>query len=252
MKDKIEIHADAISLRKQLGEDSFSPIEIFSMLGNTENLTVVFYPMSDRISGACIRDDNMKLIAINSRLTYGRQRFTAAHELCHLFFHEDFKYVVCAKDIDNNQEPQEKEADMFASYFLAPYEALSDFIKIKLGKKKGNLAVSDVVKIEQYYGLSRQAALWRLINDGYLSPEEARAMKTGIILSAMRLGFDATLYSPTPAEKQYNTLGEYIKIAEELKEKNLVSNGKYEELLLDAFRSDIVFGLNDEGEERYD
>lgn len=252
MKDKIEINSDAISLRKQLGEDSSSPIDIFSMMGSTDDLTVVFYPMSDRISGACIRDDSNKLIAINSRLTYGRQRFTAAHELCHLFFHENFKSVICAKDIDNTKDPQEKEADMFASYFLAPYEALSDFIKTKLGKQKGNLDISDVVKIEQHYGLSRQAALWRLVNDGYLSPDEARGMKTGIIVSAMKLGFDAKLYLPTSEEKQYNTLGQYIKFAEELKDKSLVSNGKYEELLLDAFRSDIVFGLNDEGEEHYD
>jgi hypothetical protein len=68
----------------------------------------------------------------------------------------------------------------------------------------------------------------------------------------MKLGFDAKLYLPTSEEKHYNTLGQYIKFAEELKDKSLVSNGKYEELLLDAFRSDIVFGLNDEGEEYYD
>ena len=29
-------------------------------------------------------------------------------------------------------------------------------------------------------------------------------------------------------------------------------NGKYEEILLNAFRGDIVFGLNTEGEEKYD
>ena len=46
--------------------------------------------------------------------------------------------------------------------------------------------------------------------------------------------------------------GKYIKIAEELKDKNLISKGKYEELLLDAFRGDIVYGLNTEREERYD
>jgi len=252
VKERIEINSDAINLRKYFGEDIYSPIDIFSMLNNSEDFTVVFYPMSDRISGICIRENGNKIIGINSTLTYGRQRFTAAHELCHLFFHNNFKSIICAKDIDKNKDSQEKEADMFASYFLAPYEAMNDFIVAKLKKQKGNLDINDVVKIEQNYGLSRQATLWRLINEGYLSIDDSENMKTGIILSAIKLGFDDKLYLPAPQEKQYYTLGRYIKLAEELKEKELVTSGKYEEILLNAFRGDIVFGLNVEGEENYD
>ncbi len=252
MKERIEINSDAINLRKYFGEDIYSPIDIFSMLNNSEDFTVVFYPMSDRISGICIRENGNRIIGINSTLTYGRQRFTAAHELCHLFFHNNFKSIICAKDIDKNKDSQEKEADMFASYFLAPYEAMNDFIVTKLKKQKGNLDINDVVKIEQNYGLSRQATLWRLINEGYLSIDDSESMKTGIISSAIKLGFDDKLYLPAPQEKQYYTLGRYIKLAEELKEKELMTSGKYEEILLDAFRGDIVFGLNIEGEENYD
>ena len=77
-------------------------------------------------------------------------------------------------------------------------------------------------------------------------------MKKNIILSAKKFGYDAKLYSPTPTDKQYNTLGQYITLAEQINERGLVSTGKYEELLLDAFRSDIVFGMDDEAEEHYD
>lgn len=252
MKEKIEINAEAISLRKRFGEDAHSPIDIFSMLNNNENITIVFYPMSERISGMSIRDREIKLIAINSRTTYGRQRFTAAHELCHLFLHDNFQSIVCGKDIDLSKDPQEKEANLFASYFLAPYEALRNFVSKKLQKKKDNLDQNDVIRIEQYYGLSRQATLWRLVDDGYLSFEQARTMKTGIILSAVKLGFDSRLYQPTPSEKQYYTLGRYIELVERLRENKQISGGKYDELLLTAFRSDIVYGLNNEGEERYD
>jgi len=252
MKEKIEINSEAISLRKQFGEDIYSPIDIFSILHSDEDLTVVFYPMSNRLSGLCIRDGNDKIIGINSTSTYGRQRFTMAHELYHLFFHENFKSIICSKDLEKNKDPQEKEADMFASYFLAPYESLKDFIKYKLGKEKHALEINDVVRIEQHYGLSRQATLWRLINDGYLSREKADTMRKGIILSASRLGFDDKLYLPTPEDRQYTTLGKYIRLAEELKEKDLISNGKYEEILLNGFRGDIVYGLNTEGEENYD
>ena len=65
MKEKIEINSDALSLRKHFGEDVYSPIDIFTMLSNNEEMTSLFYPMSERISGICIRDDDNKLIAIN-------------------------------------------------------------------------------------------------------------------------------------------------------------------------------------------
>jgi Zn-dependent peptidase ImmA (M78 family) len=248
MKEKIEINAEAVSLRKQFGEDAFSPIDIFSILHSNEDITIVFYPMSHRISGMCIRDGSNKVIGINSTSTYGRQRFTLAHELCHLFFHDNFKSMVCSKDLESHKDPEEQEADLFASFFLAPYESLQDFIKNKLGREKHRLEINDVVRIEQHYGLSRQATLWRLVSDGYLSSQKAGTMKSGIMLSAIKLGFDDKMYLPTPENKQYFTFGKYIKLAEELKEKGLISNGKYEEVLLDGFRGDIVYGLNTAGE----
>ncbi|MCL6588776.1 MAG: ImmA/IrrE family metallo-endopeptidase [Firmicutes bacterium] len=252
MKEKIELNSDAIKLRKEFGEDPYAPLDIFSILNNREDLTVVFYPMSERISGISIRDGDIKLMAVNSTLTYGRQRFTAAHELCHLYFHENYSSNICGKDIDKNYDAKEKEADMFASYFLAPLESLNDFIKTKLKKEKNHLDVHDVIRIEQHYGLSRQATLWRLKNDGYLPFKDAETMKTGIISGALKLGFDIKLYLPAPQERQYHTLGRYIKLAEELREKALISNGKYEELLLNAFRGDIVYGLDSEGTGNYD
>jgi Zn-dependent peptidase ImmA (M78 family) len=252
MKENIELNAEAISLRKQFGEDAGSPIEIFSLLQNNGDLTIVFYPMSDRISGMSIRDGNNQIIGVNSTSTYGRQRYTIAHELYHLFFQEDFNGIICPMDLETDKDPQEKEANMFASYFLAPYEALAHFIRNKLGKKKYSLEINDVVRIEQYFGLSRQATLWRLINDGYLTRNKADTMKTKIISSALRLGFDSKLYLPTPEENQYITFGKYINLVEELKNRELISSGKYEELLLDGFRGDIVYGFSAQEDEKYD
>jgi len=37
-----------------------------------------------------------------------------------------------------------------------------------------------------------------------------------------------------------------LKQVEELRQKDLVSSGKIDELLLDAFRDDIVFGLDED------
>jgi len=252
LKEKIELNSEAISLRKEFGEDANSPIDIFSLIHNNDDLTIVFYPMSSRVSGICIRDVSNKIIGVNSTSTYGRQRFTIAHELYHLYFHENFESIVCFTDLEMNKSPTEKEADMFASYFLAPYEALSYFIRKQLGKEKQGLETEDVVRLEQHFGMSRQAMLWRLINDDYLKPVKADTMKTGIIVSARKLGYDDKLYTPTPEDKRYATFGKYIRLAEELKARELVSTGKYEELLLNGFRTDIVYGFDTEEEEIYD
>jgi hypothetical protein len=56
---------------------------------------------------------------------------------------------------------------------------------------------------------------------------------------AIFLGFDIDLYLPTNVNK---VVGKYIKLAIELNEKELISQGKYEELLLSAFREDLVYG----------
>lgn len=230
-----------------------SPIDIFASIGEIDNLTLVFYPFSENISGMCIKQDKEKIIAINSSLSYGRQRYSAAHELYHLFIQLDLPTTtICEKNIESQKKIPEIEANRFASYFLAPYDALKGYIKDTLKKQPYTLSVDDVVKIEQYFQMSRQAILFRLINEGYIDEGFAETMKTNIIKSAIRLGYSTTLYLPLEQEKQYMTIGSYIKLAEELRDKDIISNGKYEELLLDAFRSDIVYNINMSEVERYD
>jgi hypothetical protein len=51
---------------------------------------------------------------------------------------------------------------------------------------------------------------------------------------------------PQPDEKKYFVTGEYIRKIEKLTEKDIISNGKREELLMDGFRADIVYNLDEE------
>ncbi len=252
MKDRIELNSEAIRLRREFGEDLLSPIDVFSMIDNLDRVTVVLYPMSDRISGMCIRTGIDNLIAINSTSSYGRRRFTAAHELYHLYIQESFKSVICANDFYGGKDDEERNADAFASYFLAPYDALKLYIRDKLKKTHFPLTIDDVVRIEQHFGMSRQATLYRLVAEKNITQEFADTLKTNVIRSARKLGFDDKLYIPLPSDKQYLTIGSYVELAENLKEKEIISNGKYEGYLLDAYRSDIVYNMNADGEERYD
>lgn len=254
MKFESELSYQANELRKRFGEDLASPVDVFSILQSQEHLTLVFYPFSKQISGMCVRArSGEQLIAINSTSTLGRQRFTAAHELYHLYIQDEITTVICGNDIGVGRDEEEKNADCFASFFLAPNDALRSFIEKNLfNNKRRPLTIEDVVRIEQYFRMSRQATLFRLVGDKWMSLDLANTLKTNIITSARKLGFGDALYSPSPENQQYFTTGSYIKLAELLNEKDVVSTGKYEGLLLDAFRADIVYNLANEGQEAYD
>ena len=251
MKSSIELNSNALKMRKILNEDSASPIDIFSLINNLKGFTLVFYPMSDRISGMCIREENSKIIAINSNMSYGRQRFTAAHELYHLFFEDKLRNVICEKNIGEEKSDSEKEADTFASYLLAPYDSLRNYLE-ENDILNQNITIEDIINMEQFYQLSHQAMIYRLVYDKYLDWNQSSALKMSVSQKAMRLGYDDKLYKASEENRKYFSIGEYVKKVETLKERDLISNGKYEELLLDAFRADIVYNLGNEGVELND
>ena len=235
----------AVWLRKQLGEDTSSRIDIFPLIvaniERSKHFTMVFYPMGDRLSGMCVKGTGSTVIAINSAMSVGRQHFSMAHELFHVYFDDNLSTAICSQKIDQ-----------FASYFLVPPDALTAAIARVKQKVDDKLTVGNVVELEQYFWVSRQAMLFRLLEENELTSQEAEPMRRGVINSARNLGYDDSLYKPLPLEKQHATYGYYIQQAEESLKEGLISNGKYEELLLEAFRSDLVYGEASEGSESVD
>ncbi len=238
--DKFDLANKALELRRKMGEDSFSPIDIFSLIQRLEDITLIMYPLGNNISGYCRKCTHTNIIVINSSMTYGRQRYSLAHELYHIYFDEDMSSFICSNF--NNKILSEQNADMFASYFLMPQNAFEQF---KITKP---VSVNDIVKLEQYYKISRKALLYRLLNDNYINGTELESFSNNVKLSAKRAGYSDALYNPSPESEKYFVYGKYVKEAEELLECNKISTGKYEEYLLSAYRDDIVFGLADGGE----
>lgn len=242
--DRIDLSNKAYRVRKLLGADGQSPVDLFKLVQGIEDLTLVFYPLGQNISGVCYKGASSRVIAVNSRMSLGRQRFSLAHELYHLFFDEAKESQVSRMAIGVG-DAIERCADQFASYLLMPPAALSESLD---GIKADRPGVEDVIRLEQYYGLSHKAMLYRLVSDGVLTAQDAGAMETGVMGLAARLGYDTSLYRPAPEGKERMVLGRYLALSEKLLEKECISQGKYEELLLDAFRDDIVFGdLGEEG-----
>ena len=249
MIDKLDLNTKAQELREMLGEDANSPVDIFALVGQIDKLTLCYYPFKDNISGMCVADEKIKLIAINSTMSYGRQRFSLAHELYHLFYDTSSRFNVCGKRFDTGSEA-EKNADQFASYFLAPYKALKTMVRKAC--EQGTLSLVSIIEFEQYFGMSHAAMLWRLFSEGYITKEEMDSYGHGVTLLARQLGFDDKLYKPTWVDFQKKTYGYYLKQVERVKKEDLVSEGKIDELLLDAYRDDIAFGYDETGGEIID
>ena len=249
MIDYAGLMTKAAMLRKKLGEDSDSPIDVFALAQRIEGLSLVYYPLGENLSGMCIKGQGENnVVAINSTMTQGRQRFTLAHEFYHLYFDENM-VAVCEKNLYSGKDV-EKSADLFASYFLMPEAALLIMAKTLIkNSQKQQLTLEDLIHIEQYFGVSHQAIVYRLRFTPYLEQSKADLFFNVFVRSrAELLGYSSDLYKALPIEKQYMTYGHYIKQAEQLFSKGLISTGKYEQLLLDAFRTDLVYGEEEDGD----
>ncbi|MDY4067111.1 ImmA/IrrE family metallo-endopeptidase [Bullifex sp.] len=248
MIDYADLMTKAERLMKQLGEDNNSPVDIFALAQGIELLTIVYYPLGNKISGMCVKGaEGRCTIALNSSMTLGRQRFTLAHVFFHMFYDTNMK-TICAKSIGTGCEI-EKMADAFAAYFLMPRAALADKADNLISKHEGKINLQDIIRIEQYFGVSHQTAVYQLNNCGYISRKELDdLLNISVKRQAEAMGFSSDLYLPLPKEKQYCTYGHYIKQADQLLNRDIISNGKYEELMLAAFRDDLVYGAEEGGE----
>lgn len=244
MRTPQELNSLALRTRRMWNEDSYSPIDIFAIVNGwkEKKITIVKYPMSSRLSGMCTKEGEDIIICINSTTSYGRQRFTLAHELYHVLYEENMKRVICDMSMSSDKSESEQEADQFASYLLMPYDALLEY---EQDKDKWNL--EKVIDAEQFFQVSHQAMLRRLVCDKLIGNEIADKYKAiTVSTEAAKLGYGKELYFQTDKSKQYFTTGEYIRKVEKMAEKDLISEGKREELLLEAYRADIVYNFDEE------
>lgn len=118
---------------------------------------------------------------------------------------------------------------------------------IQYSEKFPSWELKNIIEAEQFFQISHMAMMLRLQTDKLISEAEAMQYQ-GITVSreTARLGYSKELYLPLPKGRQYFTTGEYIRKVENLSEKDIISNGKKEELLLDAYRADIVYNLDEE------
>lgn len=133
------------------------PIDIFKMLRDFG----VFYEFRelDQLEGAYSPDssDYPAAVVINKKRPFQRQRFTAAHELCHHL--KDYSsQVMCPFGRTN---PIEQYADAFAAEILMPQQIFISEAN-KLVKQDGFVDPEDAFILCHTFGTSYQAVIYRL------------------------------------------------------------------------------------------
>ena len=186
------------------------------------------------------KSDDM-VVCINSNMSRGRQRFTLAHELYHLLFEDDQRDLIICES--SNKDDSELEANIFASYLIMPYEGLERYYKTN---NIVRWTLEDTIRAEQFFQMSHHAMLFRLREQEFITKEECLNFRKVLIGYEARInGFSDDLYVQSDESKKYYSLGKYIRLVEKAFTENKISDGKRDELLLDAFRSDLTFNFNE-------
>lgn len=139
-------------------DDIQYPINPFKML---KDEGVLFSIQSfDKLEGIYIPasgKDDMPLVGINGNRPITRQRFTAAHELCHHFKDSD-KTSSCP--IFGKKNAAERFADKFAAVLLMPYYEMKRQIDVRKDES-GFVTFDGVLGIAEYFGVSFGACAYR-------------------------------------------------------------------------------------------
>ena len=192
------------------------------------NILTIFRPLSENFSGMCLKDkSDHRFMLVNSNQSRGRQHFTIAHELYHLYIEENPTPHKCNPG-NGSKDPVEQCADMFASSLLMPETGICQLIsETELATK--NISIATVLKLEHYFSVSRSALLYRLLNIKLITEAtRAKIAALGVKSSARCFGYDTALYE---SANEGLIIGDFGEKAHGLFEQGKISEGHYIELL---------------------
>lgn len=229
IKEKL-IEYKANKFREKCGLSAAEPVDLYRLLSKL-NVISFFTAMSENFSGMAVKNELGNFIMINCNDIIARQHFTIAHELYHLYIQENFTDELCYVGRFNKKDKEEYNADWFASYLLMPEFAIFEQIsKDELGKNK--ITIDTIIKMEQYFGVSRLALLNRLMFIDLISKDKKdKILEQGNIKrSAMLLGFSEQQYEPGNKNR---FIGDYGEKAKRLYDSELISETDYYSLMLE-------------------
>lgn len=136
----------AMRVRKRAGYQITQPVCVFDL---AEKIDVeVKFIGGNSFGGMFVRD--FERILVPAKRPPGRQAFTCAHELGHWYFdHGTRVELIEALDKGGDEDPDERIANVFASYLLMPKWAIEHALRYR------RLAVDSASSVE-LYGVANQ------------------------------------------------------------------------------------------------
>ena len=145
--DDADKAAKELRKRWKLGE---APIFDLTELLEDHGIRIFEIRTSDRFNGISARVGDLPVIAVNLNDDSVRRRFTLAHELGHtLLDFEDGKGL----------GQKEKLCHAFASAFLLPENVIISELG---GRHRSKIAIQELIKLKEIYGISIQAIMVRI------------------------------------------------------------------------------------------
>jgi len=159
--------------------DGLTRIDVYSTI-HRQGAVLIFRPM-DKLLGAYF-NEVAKGIMINIDRPVGQQRYTAAHELGHMFMghepHADDKDVLRRSPISlaSDVPRQELEADVFASAFLLPQFVIVNYFH-QQGLEPGQpLTAHDIYQASLRHGASYKATLFAYERENLITAAQRREL----------------------------------------------------------------------------
>lgn len=103
-------------------------------------------------------ENDIDVVAINFDRPLYRQRFTAAHEICHCIKDKN-NAIICP--IDGKKTEIEKFADEFAARLLMPLKELKKQVELYVNNK-GYIDLENVIFVSEYFGVSFESCVFNI------------------------------------------------------------------------------------------
>lgn len=188
--------------RKRLGLGMLAVANLTEIIAN-QGIWVASTNLPEGMSGLFFNNKKTGLvILVNADHVKSRKRFSYAHEYAHALLDRDADIRV--SNMDNHAELIEVRANAFAAAFLMPSEGVYDFFgKLNKGKPAKSeslifdvvtgekseaenrlppysqaLTYTDIAMMAHYFGVSYQAAVYRLRSLGLFSAKECEKFLT--------------------------------------------------------------------------
>lgn len=220
--EKTEILAQ--KMRVVMGVSASEAINAKTMIRNL-NIQTMYRSLSENSYGVSVKSSGgVMFMLVNSETSRGCQHFTIAHELYHLFYDDNPAPHIC----HGQSVPSEREANLFASALLMPREGVVGMIEA--GQlKSGELSIATILKLEQYFQVSRQTLLVRLKELHIITERQRQSLaQIPVIQSARDYGYNLDLYRKG---NENVVISDFGVMARTLFDNEKISEGHYLELL---------------------